>query len=231
MSDSGVERYFVFAVIVVGLFAGLVQLMPSEFMSASRKEVVTPVNVWEGAELFLSNITDAANFTATLGSGGDVTLTTIEVDFGWNWYTWDDDYMYFMINYAGWWIFDNYEYVTPYPQTRETVAENFDTSDNSSRTIMHSKQYEFEVTFYYNETAYANITDAWDNGDVNVYVGVGNEDTASSMGAWAVISSILFFSNPDIHPMINFVIAIPLWAMIAITIYTLFLKLIPFLGG
>jgi len=87
------------------------------------------------------------------------------------------------------------------------------------------------VAFAYNTTKYENIVEAWANSELWMLIAIGFDQVNTSTNAWNVIGKLLFFQSPDVHPAINALIAIPIWAAVAITIYILILKAIPFVGG
>ena len=62
-------------------------------------------------------------------------------------------------------------------------------------------------------------------------MGMGYSQNPSTVSAWNILAQLLFFQMPDVHPAVNALIAIPLWAAIGILVYRLVLMAIPFLGG
>jgi len=74
------------------------------------------------------------------------------------------------------------------------------------------------------------IAEAWDEGTVQLTIGFGFSDYETTISGWDVVGRLLIFQAPDIHPVVNAIIALPMWACIAILIYILILKAIPFVG-
>lgn len=221
---------FIFAVIFSGVFGILIFTMPSELASSSSVRVETPSSLWRTADLFLTNMTDTVNVTFAHDTWTAFGLSGISGDVYYVWYTNPIDTFYFEHRWGGWWIFSNRDSLSPSFVSEDEIIDAFDPTDNSSRFAFSCKHNDFEIVFYYNQTLYDNISQAVSVDALFAYVGVGVEKVASSVSAWSVVSSILFFNAPNIHPALNAVIAIPLWAIIGIVVYTLFLKLLPFVG-
>lgn len=87
------------------------------------------------------------------------------------------------------------------------------------------------IFFSFNTSDYDLPSEAWSNGELYFLQGIGFDQIGTSTNAWNIISSILFFQMPDVHPIINAIVAIPLWVCIAYLVYVLILKAIPFVGG
>jgi hypothetical protein len=83
--------------------------------------------------------------------------------------------------------------------------------------------------FGYNTTSYDNCTQAYENDALGIWLGINFDQVNTQYNAWNLISMILFFQMPDVHPLINVIIAIPIWVTIAYLVFTLITKLIPFL--
>lgn len=90
---------------------------------------------------------------------------------------------------------------------------------------------EFQVHFSFDEDAYTDIIDAWSNDDMDFYLGVGFDQTSTGYGAWGLIASFLFFQLPEIHPIINAILAVPIWIGVAYISYILILRAIGALFG
>jgi len=103
--------------------------------------------------------------------------------------------------------------------------------DGESRYVLRCSKAEFDVYFYYNSTIWNNATEAWNHHELHFFAGIGFDQLNTSINAWSLISSILFFQMPDVHPILNAMVAIPLWISIAYLVYVLILKAIPFVGG
>jgi len=85
--------------------------------------------------------------------------------------------------------------------------------------------------FGYNTSLYDTPSEAWENEELYVLQGLGFDQVSTSRNAWNLVGMILFFQMPDVHPIINAIIAIPLWVSIVYLTYVLILKAIPFVSG
>jgi len=74
------------------------------------------------------------------------------------------------------------------------------------------------------------LSDAWDEGELQVTIGFGFSDYETTVGSWALVGQLLMFQAPDVHPALNAIIALPLWGLIAYLAYRLILMAIPFVG-
>jgi len=83
----------------------------------------------------------------------------------------------------------------------------------------------------YNTTAYSSYQDAYANLDLWIFLGMHFDDVNTAYNAWDLIGMLIFFQLPDIHWVINALIAIPIWVSIAYLSYVLIIKVIPLIGG
>jgi hypothetical protein len=80
-----------------------------------------------------------------------------------------------------------------------------------------------------------NVTQAWNDGTLTVSIGLGVSSTEAKMSAWDIVSRLLTFQAPqifgggDVGLFLNFMIALPIYGVIAYLIYRLILMAIPFL--
>jgi hypothetical protein len=145
-----------------------------------------------------------------------------------------------------WWVIHNQLYMKWYDQ--QNIERNsapgplefpymsymmqFQTIDdiglNTTWTIQ-CERVTVKAMFGYNTTAYDNCTQAYENDSLGIWLGINFDQVNTQFNAWNLISMILFFQMPDVHPIINAIIAIPIWVTIAYLIFTLITKLIPFL--
>jgi len=83
----------------------------------------------------------------------------------------------------------------------------------------------------YNETAYSSYLEAYNNDALWIFFGMNFDDVNTSYNAWDLIGMLLFFQLPDIHWIINALLAIPIWVSVAYLCYVLIIKIIPFIAG
>lgn len=127
--------------------------------------------------------------------------------------------------WSGFWIFNNIEPIKPYPLPKATVIDAFNSETNSSVLYLQSphKNYVLEFTF---NSSFTNLTSAWNAGNMTLWIGEGDQVNPNTKGVWSLLTSIIFFDNPDIHPVINFVFAIPFYAMFVTIVYYVFSRFI-----
>ena len=61
--------------------------------------------------------------------------------------------------------------------------------------------------------------------------GIEFDQMATGLNAWDLISMVLFFKMPNVHPVLNYIIGVPIWISItwlAASIIIAFLKSLPF---
>lgn len=103
---------------------------------------------------------------------------------------------------------------------------NADYSNNDLSYIFQCDHVQMDVFFAFNETAYDSPTEAFDHYDLHLMIGLEWDQVASSMSAWDIIGMLLFFQLPDMHWMVNAIIAIPIWLAVAYLSYILLLRAI-----
>jgi len=109
---------------------------------------------------------------------------------------------------------------------------NNDTGGNKYKCFIQSDPKIYcNIYFTFNVTKYSTPSEAKDLGELYYLQTIGVEVQASTMNAWNIIGMLVFFQMPEIHPVLNALIAIPLWICIGYLIYVLVIKLIPFIGG
>jgi len=87
-----------------------------------------------------------------------------------------------------------------------------------------------DMFLHYNATKYSNFFEAFKDNQFDAMFGINIQDVNTKLSAWSLISRLLFFQMPEVHPVINILIAIPIWTCIAYLVYVLVLKAIPFTG-
>lgn len=124
------------------------------------------------------------------------------------------------------WFLKNSESLYPRTIAEYEIINDYNDETNSSTYHMTSKHYEWLVQFSYNQSAYTDIEDAITNDDLYFYIGQGNDLSPARMSAWSLVTSILLWQNPDIHPAVNFIIALPLYSLMAVVFFYVFTRVI-----
>jgi len=88
-----------------------------------------------------------------------------------------------------------------------------------------------DASFYYDPETYDNVTHAWNSKALDFFIGIEMDALATGMNAWDLIAMVLFFELPNVHPMFNYMIKVPIWTAIvwlAFAIVITIIKSLPF---
>jgi len=92
--------------------------------------------------------------------------------------------------------------------------------------VVFETQQSIDMLFSFNVTKYETPSLAWEQDELYVIVAAGLGGSAGG-DIFTLIGQLLFFQAPNMHPLINAFIAIPIWSGIAYLIYVLLIKLKP----
>jgi len=107
----------------------------------------------------------------------------------------------------------SYYYYSPFLSC-ETIDKYWDYSDNATKIIVKDDTMQFHAFFNYNHETYDNCSDALSN-DALEFMGCLEFDQQNTgMNVWSILGSLLFFRLPFVHPLINGILAIPIWICI-----------------
>jgi len=228
---------FVSLVTLIGIFVVLAGSIPEGFyeVAPDYQETKTRDEWFPNEDIGFMNYTDSENLTK--GQKHYLQIGDIYVDIYWDYYPYITD-IWFLHTWqvSFWWdhhLFDDT------PITLQNIIDH-QTEDFANRSYMVltcpcPKTY--YVYFIYNSTEYSSWSEAWDGGELEVYVGMGWNDAIEKMNAWSLIWNVLTFQAPEVFGtgaaanVMNAIIAIPLWASFAIIGAIMILWFIPFLGG
>ena len=240
---SGEIKVFITVVTFLGVFALLVSMIPGQFavQSKSYRQISVPeyfeaVNVQSFVETKNLTVPAYDEYGLDCGVGGwelkiypyysplmntyHLVLRHIDrwwvIAYGWHDLRWRSKVTGIDLGYT---------------LDKDELLNAYDADKGVAEFIVSCEHLTAYVAFAYNTTKYENIVDAWANSELWMLIAIGFDQVNTSTNAWNVIGKLLFFQAPDVHPAINALIAIPIWAAIAITIYILILKAIPFVGG
>lgn len=117
--------------------------------------------------------------------------------------------------------------------TGDYLDTKHDNGEPLEFTVKSLSIHRFQVTavFAFNETLYSSPTEAWNHYDFHVYVGMGFDQISTGYNAWDLIAMLLFFQLPNVHWIINALLAIPLWIAVAYLTYILILRAIGAIFG
>jgi len=246
---------FVFAVSFIGIFVILVVTMPSQFYTTApeyqqysypsffnkedieyiafmRNETINLGDIYYSVILDFTDPPEIAkgergtiNFKFTVewyDNGWAISKQRINFQhIEWEWFTFRRRHPMYCFNEPD---------KTP-SLSKANIVANWDEEYNAS--IIYPVSCNCIVTkvwFVDPNTTRNNISEAFDEGSLIVVMGFGFDDYQTSISAWSLVGQLLFFQAPQIHPVLNAIIALPIWATISVLIYLLILKAIPFVG-
>ena len=246
--SMGELKPLILVVSFLGLFVILTAMIPSEFYAES----------YEGRKLDIPDYFEATNiqdFAAkenfTIGAPDAYGVWDKKFGFG-GWNVWFirhsgyglmvrlyDRFLFFEYNVRGMqWSDANGIKVSKYDTYYldylpfNQLDANY---DNKTRIcnflVSRSGDATFRVYFGFNTTTYDLPSEALVANVLDILFCIGFDQLNTSTNAWNLISMILFFQMPEVHPVINAVVAIPLWISIGYLTYVLILKALPFVGG
>lgn len=144
---------------------------------------------------------------------------------------WTDDQTEIEIFHPHVWYY--WAIMLPYPVT-QTYVVSIEDSD-LQRSYFYTRCQdgdipEILVQFAYDTVTYDDLTDAWDNGELDIWIGyeaAGNQ-TIAHYNVWTLIGQLMSFNLPNVHPSINIIIGVPIYACIIIGVIYALDKLVPF---
>lgn len=243
MGDLSELRGLVTAVTFLGALVLIIALIPSGFYTAGESREVNVPDIYESIDIYSFAETSIEYLNDSGGSLWflDNTYRIKNIDIG----NWDIDLYYrrpnegsyrlFLVHiWYDWIIFPSdhqLEWFSRAGVNRGQVLEiSHIESDGagdysvSYRALCDHTTY--HVTLAYNSSLYNSYTEAWNAGALGFFAGVNWDDMNTGLNAWNLISMLLFFQLPGISPIINALIAIPIWAAIAYLTYILILRAI-----
>jgi len=104
--------------------------------------------------------------------------------------------------------------------------------EGNIRYIVKCDHFQAIGFFGFNETAYSKPSEAWENNDLHIMFAIEFDQATTGFNAWSLISGILFFQLPDVHPIINATIAVPIWiAIVYISVILIYRSIGAIFGG
>lgn len=220
-------KTFLLLISFLGFFAILIGTIPSGFMVTTEeyREQTVP-DYFEAIDLQFFAETWSYTLNATGGTEGGAGWYFIDIDIGNRdfdmWYKKANQtplQLYFVHRYT-WIIFPvshKMQWLNYQGATRGTELEGTELDSDVSNPSYTAKcdHFHVKVFFAYNDTLYSVPTEAWNNNNLHMLVGIDFDQQETGMNAWNLIGMILFFQMPNVHPILNMLIAIPVWVCIA----------------
>lgn len=233
------HKTLIFTVCFILFFAFMVGTIPSNLMANQGVEFDETVEYVEPPERFdVGSLSrgevisqDYANVSFPVSVGQNFYLTyedTNDTQINLVWTTLGE--LYF--THVHWLFFIipvQYELV-PYPVVNDTVLATVGEGDTAELWLRcgGGDIPEVYLGLSYDNDTYTDLEDAWDDGELMVYVGFTSNMTFTGGNAWALLGQLLTFNTPNVHPVINFFISVPIWVCIVVSILYVLEKLLPF---
>ena len=258
MAEQLAKTFFV-VVIFISTFGILLGFTPTEFLTESYDGEYYiqsyPSDTWVGREigswdetfLGVDNATIRFDKLALLNIS-NIIDDDIEISVHWG-YTLDDNPLIFYHRYPIVKIFGMgllwdsdvlYDHQSKEFLMTQTLVESYldagTFEPQVSRFEMDCEHFSYYVSVAYNSTKFDSLTEAYAgtvtyDPELWIFIGMGFESEWASLPTWMMIAQLLTFQAPNVHPIINGLIAIPLWIAVLYLAYHLLLRMFPFFGG
>lgn len=166
------------------------------------------------------------SFYLTYDTTNDTELVLI-----WNNIPGDRDNLYLSHRHPWFWFFTRLVSMSPWPVTKDYV--NSTQNNNASQLFARCMEGDIPEVFVeisFDNTTYNNVTHAWDNGQLRFYCAFLSNATLEQAhyDVWTLLGQLLTFTMPNVHPLINAIIAIPIWISIILGLIYVLDKIKPF---
>jgi hypothetical protein len=239
MSSGGEMRGFVFAVIFIVVFASLLASVPAGLHGPNEEpSTIIPLD-----PNILSGFAEAENYTPAAYTGSGFVYVYDYDDFGYqNWRSTTDGETSLTlgakIRFLGLFWFgqmDACKFQAPSGLDRGTQLDFDEINADAEEGIVTYTLYftgmgnnAGSFVVYWNSTEYPDVADAWQTDEVYILHGLGFSASATT-NIGALIISLLFLRLPEVPPLINLFIAVPVWACIIFVLWFIIKEMIPFL--
>jgi hypothetical protein len=229
-----------FTIIFISIFILLVSTIPSSFFTHQTGDAGDYVEIdvpdrWDTGFIGSVGVKDYDNQSVVYGNAYFFTLTYIEEDdteiqLQWGIYGASYNYLYFYHKHM-WWIFPDYKHMTPFPVEKDYMLSV--EQDNVSAVYIRCETGdipEILVQIGFDNNTYDSLTEAWNDGHLEMWLGYMQNASATQAyyNVWILIGQLLTFQAPNIHPYLNAIIAIPIWAAIVLSVIYTLDKILPF---
>lgn len=242
MGGIGEHKTVIFVVCFLGFFSVLIAGLPNIFYAHQNdfdSTIYTQISVpdkWDTSAIGQGEVLsqDYRNVTAetyyttpfylTKATTNDTTIRLF-------WSPLDIDNLYFEHRHIFLFFIPYYVNMNPHPITKTQILQDFDSLTNVTSITLRCKDGDFQcllqISFLY--PTYQNMTDALNAGHIEVWLGIRASDTQTEAhyDAWTLFGQLLSFQAPHIHPLLNAIIAIPIWVSIGVAVIWLLEKILP----
>jgi len=223
MSDVGEHKVLIFTITFLLIFFSLISdlfLSPNNIILAKQTSspdayaVYQPPNRWQFRDLETSNITVAyedisLDYPERYACSANVSDIIDYVEWGYV-------LAYPIPNQLT--IYFSHSNVVKYTAYRDYVISIEE--DNWSMIYLDhiTTDYSVRLSFSYNTNFYDSLAEAWDSGHIIILIElVQIVEHSTAFNLWSMFSQIMLFQSPSINPILDYFIAIPIWACIGIS--------------
>lgn len=234
---SSEQRGFVFSVVFIVIFAALLSSVPIGLMGPGEEaEAIIPVN-----PNLISDFSESENFTRTDFAYWSPALYQYSYDLGGR--SWMCFYGADVFSVAAkvliggiLWLggLEDCTFISDSGTNRGTGLSFTEIqADADNGTVRYTLQFTSSgnaaggFVVYWNTTTYSTVSDAWTADELYLLHGMGIESTAI-LNIGTLLLSLLLLQLPDVPPLVNVLIAVPIWASIVYLIWYIVKEMIPF---
>lgn len=221
-------RTFLFVLTFLAIFGVLVGTIPSEFVEASKEykkqsvpEYFESLDITSFNQTIVKNITEQWYSKTYYFGGHDFQLIAyndnggklVHKHYHWFWFI-------PVGHHPMEWHDKNGKRVDiPLAETRginkQILDSSWDNSTNTAKFTLKCKHVTIQAFFGYNTTKYNSPSEAWENYEISILFTIGLDQIGMGWNTWSLLTGILFFQIPEINPVLNLIIAVPIWICIA----------------
>jgi len=224
-------RGFVFSLVFIIVFAGLLASIPSGLQgTGSTPDTVIPID-----PNLVAGFADSENYTGAAFTGGTYEYELNSRD----WIAVTDGSglsLAAKILSFGFWLghLDSCKFVSDSGTDRGTTLLFTEiTTDATDGAVRYSLQHTVTgddagaFVTYWNTTEYATATLAWASDELYLLHGIGLASSATN-NIGALLVGLLTLSLPDVPVLVNLFLAVPIWACIVYVLWYVIKEMIPF---
>jgi len=226
------QRTFVFSIVFIILFAGIVSAIPTDLQGQGEEpDIVTPLN-----PALIAGFETTENWSMVALSAYDQYMYTLNLR------DWLFSHVYGTLQLGAkvyTWIFwfgtlDSCEFINTNGTSRGTVLSTAEiNADATEGAVRYELRYLIDgadaggFIVYWNSTLYTSVGDAFTADEVYFLHGVGLSSTASP-DAVSLLLGLLLMRLPDCPPLINLILATPIYACVIFLIWFIIKESLPF---
>lgn len=227
-------KTFVTVVTFLAIFAFLISIMPAQFLvSGSNYRQINVPTYFESIDLqtfasyYLINITSDSyqKFWGKSEFGHDMNFRAEKLatyNMLWNehgytlWGFWTGGHKQKWINENG----------TERGDLLTTSEIDLDSDNGTAKYTVECSHFQMKAWVGYDPTLYNSSKNAWDAHNMSVLFAIDFDERGSTLNAWNLLALLLFFQLPNVNPIINMLIAIPVWVCFAVLTFIVIIEII-----